>query len=199
LIRESWLLAATLWIVATQVGVVLTLVLRNAWVRWRLSRLKARSELLARLYDELGAETNPLMRGELAHRSLRADLATLEQWIDLVVQRGLDPAQLPAAVYEQSGLVERYLGELRGARRWTRRAAAAAFLGWTGSPRAVAALLNAALDLRQDRSHRRAALARRIRHQGGPAAGGHVASSETWFTPRAARCSCLGKPAVGLF
>lgn len=179
-----------LWIAATQVGVVLTLVLRNAWVRLRLRRLKARSELLARVYDELGAEASPLVRGELAHRSIRADLATLEQWLDLVVQRGLDPAKLPAADYEHAGLVDRYLRELRTARRWTRRAAAAAFLGWTGSPRAVSALLETALDVRGEAEPVRAAALHsleRIRHADAvPPLVATLSSSETWFAPRAA-------------
>ncbi|MFN8178773.1 MAG: HEAT repeat domain-containing protein [bacterium] len=190
LIPEHWLLAAALWILVTQVGVVLALVGRNTWVQWRLQRLKARSDLLARVHDELGAETSPHVRAELARKTLLGDLATLEQWLDLVVRRGLDPARLPVAEYERSGLVDRYLRELLKARRWTKRAAAAEILGWTGSPRAVRALLQTALDVGGEAAPVRAAALRsleRIRHpEAVPPLVATLSSSETWFAPRAA-------------
>lgn len=199
MISKTWLFWSVLTIVATQLAIVAVLVARNAWVGWRLRRLRARSPLLGRMFDDMGAAGSAPLRDELARSSLLADLRTLEQWLDLVVKRGEDPANLSPGEYEASGIVERYLRALRTERRWVRRAAAAEMLGWTGSPRVVPALLEVALDAVGEPPPVRAVALRsleRVRHpDAAPALIEALSSAETWFPPRAA--AALGRIGPG--
>jgi HEAT repeat protein len=199
LISRTWLFWSVLTIAATQVAIVAVLVARNAWVDWRLRRLRARSPLLGSLFDDMGAAGSALLQGELTRSSLLADLRTLEQWLDLVVKRGEDPANLSPGEYESSGIVERYLRALRTEKRWVRRAAAAEMLGWTGSPRVVPALLEVALDAVGEPPPVRVVALRsleRVRHpDAAPALIEALNSAETWFPPRAA--AALGRMGSG--
>jgi HEAT repeat protein len=201
LIPKTWLLWAAVAIVGAQVAIVLLLVARNAWVESRLNRLRSRSRLLARMYDELGAGGSAAVRAELGRRTLLADLRTLEHWLDIVVRRGRDPAGLSAEDYEFAGLVARHLRALRTERRWIRRATAAEILGWTGSSSAVPALIETALDASGEPPPVRNAALRsleRIRHPGAvPPLIAALGSEETWFQPRAATVLArIGGPAV---
>jgi HEAT repeat protein len=199
LIPGTWLFWSALAIGATQAAIVAVLVARNAWVDWRLRRLRARSPLLGAMFDDLGAGGSSLLQGELSRSSLLADLRTLEQWLDLVVRRGEDPAKLSPGEFEASGIVERYLRALATEKRWVRRAAAAEMLGWTGSPRAVPALLEVALDAVGEPPPVRAVALRsleRVRHpDAAPALIEALSSAETWFPPRAA--AALGRIGAG--
>ncbi|NNE43139.1 MAG: hypothetical protein HKN12_02935, partial [Gemmatimonadetes bacterium] len=190
MIPESWLVWAAIAIASSQGALVLVLVLRNAWVEWRLRRLSGRSRLLENIFSELDAGTSATVRNELGRGEILADIRALEQWLDLVVRRGEDPACLSPEEYEIGGIVERYLTALRSERRWVRRAAAAEILGWTRSPRAVSALLATALDtVGEPPPVRQVALRslERIHHpDAAPEMIAALETAETWFLPRAA-------------
>ncbi len=188
-------------VVTLQIGVVLLLVVRNAWVERALSRGARDSRLLASVLHDLGGERSAHVRSALSRRTLRNDLRALERWIDLVVERGDDPGWLPAEEYERSGLVDRYLEELRSAKKWARRAAAAEILGWTGSPRAVPQLLATALDVGGESASVRAVALRSLGRVHHPDAVvplvGALATADSWFAPTAAAVLAgIGAPSV---
>jgi HEAT repeat protein len=200
-IPTVWLLAAAGVLLLGQILLIAVLIARNGLVEWRLRRRCGHSTLLASLCESLDAGGSAHVRAELSRRELLVDVSALEAWLDLVASRGEDPALLPPEEYERVGLVDRYLRQLQRARGWSARAAAAEVLGWTHSPRAVPALLEAALDERGEEPAVRAVALRalgRIRH---PRAVepliSALASSDTWFPPRAAEMLArIGAPAV---
>lgn len=201
MISQTLLYSCAAGILALQVGIVLVLIVRNAWIERSLARRASRSQLLAAMLHNLGEGKSPPLREELARRSTREDLRALEHWLDLVVERGEDPGWLPAEEYERTGLVEKHLQRLRSAKRWATRATSAEILGRTGSPRAVPQLLATALDLVGEPDAVRSVALRslaRIRHP--DAVAPLVASletSETWFAPTAAAVLArIGAPSV---
>jgi HEAT repeat protein len=197
----AWLVSLSLLVLSLQALVIAVLVGRNLWADFELRKHRRRVQVLDRIYQELEAANGPSMRRTLARREILQDVRRLSDWLDLVATNGGDPADITTEEYEQSRLVEKYTAQLRGDRLWTRRAVAAALLGWTGSPAAVAPLLACALDLQNEPNMVRSVALRalgRIRHPDAihvlvPA----LASSETWLPPLIANCLVrIGRPAV---
>lgn len=188
-------------IAVLQTGVVLALVVRNWWVEFTLKRRAQNSRLLAGMLNSFGADRSAHARGEISRRQLQQDMRALEHWLDLMVERGEDPGWLPPEEYERTGLIDRYLTELKTSRKWARRAAAAEILGWTGSPRVVPALLETALDVVGEAENVRTVALRslaRIRHPDAvePLVKS-LSTADTWFAPTAAAVLArIGAPAV---
>lgn len=196
-----WLLTGAATVVALQLALVLVLLLRGAWASQRVARWRRRSRILDELLDTVESNESVHVRRELACAELGRDLQALEGWIDRVVERGEDPAQIPAAVYEDAGLVQRHIDVLSNDRRWTRRAASAAILGWTQSPQAVPLLLERVQDVRGEMPAVRAVALRalgRLRHPDAVAPlVDALCSEETWLPPAvAAMLTRLGTPAL---
>lgn len=197
----TWLLTGAAAVLGLQLLLVFTLLLRGAWATHRVARWRRRSRVLDELLVTIESATSVHVRRELATKQLGQDLDALEDWLDVVVARGDDPAELPASVYEDSGLVQRHLDVLANDRRWTHRAASAAILGWTGSPQAVPVLLEHVQDVRGEMPAVRAVALRalgRLRH---PDAVGPLVdalrSEETWLPAAVATMlTRLGKPAL---
>lgn len=197
----TWLLTGAAAVVVLQLALVVTLLLRGAWAGRRIARWRRGSRVLDELLDTIEAEPSLHVRRELATRQLGRDLRALEGWLDRIAARGEDPARLPAAVYEDAGLVRRHLEVLQSDGRWTRRAASAAILGWTQSPDAVPVLLHHAQDVRGEMPAVRAVALRalgRLRHPGAvePLVDA-LRSDETWLPPAvASMLTRLGRPAL---
>jgi len=196
----AYLAFGALAVVGLQGLLVIAMFSRGAWASLRVARWRRRSRVLDDLLSQIEDEPSVHVRREIATRRIGHDLELLEAWLERVAERGSDPADLDPVVFEDAGLVQRSLDDLQTARRWTRRATAAAILGWTGSPRAVPVLLERVQDVHGEVSAVRAVALRalgRIRHPEAVAPlAGALASPETWLPPVvASTLARIGGPA----
>lgn len=201
MVPPTWLTLGVVAIVGLQFVGILALLVRNAVVEVRLARSRRQSRALDEAFVHLQADRSAPLRRTLARKEILRDIRSLELWLDLVAERGEDPAALDPEDFERVGIVERYTRELRGHREWTRRAAAAEILGWTHSPTAVPALLECVQDETGELASVRAVALRslgRIRHPDVvPPLVESLGSPETWFPPMVAGILVrVGKPAV---
>jgi HEAT repeat protein len=104
-------------------------------------RLAARKGLYRELVSELATRDRALLEPTIHQMSTLYDLDALEAVLEEQARSATGRPSWLLEVYDQLGLVDKYIDKLRTARKWRDRAFAAELLGRVGSAKAVPGLL----------------------------------------------------------
>ena len=153
-------------------------------------RLASRKGLYRELVAGLAQRDQALLEGELHELSTLRDFEALEA---LLEEQARGMTERPAWLldtYDRLGLVDKYIGRLREARRWRERAFAAELLGRVGNAKAVAALLETAQNTRSEDGDVREIALRALARIADPRAVDRLVTAlreaQPWLAPRIA-------------
>jgi HEAT repeat protein len=104
-------------------------------------RLAARKSLYRDLVSELATRDRALLEPTINQMKTLYDLDALEAVLEEQARSATGRPDWLLEVYDELGLVDKYIDKLRTARKWRDRAFAAELLGRVGSAKAVPALL----------------------------------------------------------
>src|SRR3954464_12996776 len=104
-------------------------------------RLAARKSLYRELVSELATRDRALLEPTINQMSTLYDLDALEAVLEEQARSATGRPGWLLEVYDQLGLVDKYIEKLRNAGKWRDRAFSAELLGRVGSAKAVPALL----------------------------------------------------------
>ena len=153
-------------------------------------RLASRKGLYRELVAGLAQRDRALLEGELHELSTLRDFEALEA---LLEEQARGMTERPAWLldtYDRLGLVDKYIGRLREARRWRERAFAAELLGRVGNAKAVAALLETAQNTKSEDGDVREIALRALARIADPRAVDRLVmalrEAQPWLAPRIA-------------
>ena len=153
-------------------------------------RLAARKGLYRELVSELATRDRALLEPTIHQMSTLYDLDALEAVLEEQARTATGRPGWLLEVYDQLGLVDKYIEKLRSARKWRDRAFAAELLGRVGSAKAVPALLQTVQATQTEDSDVREIALRALARIADPRAVEPLilalASAETWLAPRIA-------------
>ena len=153
-------------------------------------RLATRKGLYRELVAGLATRDRALLEPTIHQMSTLYDLDALEAVLEEQARTATGRPGWLLEVYDQLGLVDKYIEKLRTARKWRDRAFAAELLGRVGSAKAVPALLETVQATQTEDSDVREIALRALARIGDPHAVGPLitalADAETWLAPRIA-------------
>ncbi len=153
-------------------------------------RLAARKGLYRELVSELATRDRALLEPTIHQMSTLYDLDALEAVLEEQARTATGRPGWLLEVYDQLGLVDKYIEKLRTARKWRDRAFAAELLGRVGSAKAVPALLQTVQATQTEDSDVREIALRALARIADPRAVEPLilalASAEAWLAPRIA-------------
>lgn len=153
-------------------------------------RLAKRKGLYRELVSELATRDRALLEPTIHQMSTLYDLDALEAVLEEQARHATGRPRWLLEVYDQLGLVDKYIGKLRSARKWRDRAFAAELLGRVGSAKAVPALLETVQATQTEDSDVREIALRALARIADPQAVAPLitalASADAWLAPRIA-------------
>jgi HEAT repeat protein len=153
-------------------------------------RLAARKGLYRELVSQLATRDRALLEPTIHQMSTLYDLDALEAVLEEQARSATGRPAWLLEVYDQLGLVDKYIDKLRTARKWRDRAFAAELLGRVGSAKAVPALLETVQATQTEDSDVREIALRALARIADPGAVGPLvdalAEAEVWLAPRIA-------------
>jgi HEAT repeat protein len=153
-------------------------------------RLATRKGLYRELVAELATRDRALLEPTIHQISTLYDLDALEAVLEEQARTSTGRPGWLLEVYDQLGLVDKYIEKLRSARKWRDRAFAAELLGRVGSAKAVPPLLETVQATQTEDSDVREIALRALARIADPHAVGPLitalANAETWLAPRIA-------------
>src|SRR4051812_16533724 len=153
-------------------------------------RLAARKGLYRELVSELATRDRALLEPTIHQMSTLYDLDALEAVLEEQARTVTGRPGWLLEVYDQLGLVDKYIEKLRNARKWRDRAFAAELLGRVGSAKAVPALLQTVQATQTEDADVREIALRALARIADPRAVQPLivalAGAEAWLAPRIA-------------
>lgn len=153
-------------------------------------RLAARKGLYRELVSELATRDRALLEPTIHQMSTLYDLDALEAVLEEQARTAVGRPEWLLEVYDQLGLVDKYIEKLRTARKWRDRAFAAELLGRVGSAKAVPALLETVQATQTEDSDVREIALRALARIADPGAVEPLilalANADVWLAPRIA-------------
>lgn len=153
-------------------------------------RLAARKSLYRELVSELATRDRALLEPTIHQMKTLYDLDALEAVLEEQARSVTGRPDWLLEVYDELGLVDKYIDKLRTARKWRDRAFAAELLGRVGSAKAVPALLETVQATRTEDSDVREIALRALARIADPRAVeplvAALSSADTWLTARIA-------------
>ena len=153
-------------------------------------RLAARKGLYRELVSELATRDRALLEPTIHQMKTLYDLDALEAVLEEQARTATGRPGWLLEVYDEMGLVDKYIDKLRTARKWRDRAFAAELLGRVGSAKAVPALLETVQATRSEDADVREIALRALARVADPAAVkpliAALADAEAWLAPRIA-------------
>ncbi|MDF3052820.1 MAG: lyase domain protein repeat-containing protein [Geminicoccaceae bacterium] len=153
-------------------------------------RLADRKGLYRELVEELATRDRALLSPTIHQMSTLYDLDALEAVLEEQARTATGQPGWLLEVYDQLGLVDKYIEKLRTARKWRDRAFAAELLGRVGNAKAVPALLETVKATQTEDADVREIALRALARIGDPQAVETLvtalASAEPWLAPRIA-------------
>jgi HEAT repeat protein len=153
-------------------------------------RLAARKSLYRDLVSELATRDRALLEPTIHQMKTLYDLDALEALLEEQARSSTERPAWLLEVYDELGLMDKYIDKLRTARKWRDRAFAAELLGRVGSAKAVPALLETIQATRTEDSDVREIALRALARIADPRAVGPLvgtlSSADTWLSARIA-------------
>jgi HEAT repeat protein len=153
-------------------------------------RLAARKGLYRELVSELATRDRALLEPTIHQMKTLYDLDALEAVLEEQARGATGRPDWLLEVYDELGLVDKYIDKLRTARKWRDRAFAAELLGRVGSAKAVPALLETVQATRTEDSDVREIALRALARIADPRAVeplvAALSSADIWLTARIA-------------
>lgn len=153
-------------------------------------RLAARKGLYRELVSELATRDRALLEPTIHQIKTLYDLDALEAVLEEQARAATGRPDWLLEVYDELGLVDKYIEKLRTARKWRDRAFAAELLGRVGSAKAVPALLETVQATRTEDSDVREIALRALARIADPRAVEPLilalAGADAWLAPRIA-------------
>jgi HEAT repeat protein len=153
-------------------------------------RLAARKSLYRELVSELATRDRALLEPTIHQMKTLYDLDALEAVLEEQARSAAGRPEWLLEVYDELGLVDKYIDKLRTARKWRDRAFAAELLGRVGSAKAVPVLLETVQATRTEDSDVREIALRALARIADPRAVeplvAALSSADTWLTARIA-------------
>jgi HEAT repeat protein len=153
-------------------------------------RLAARKSLYRDLVSELATRDRALLEPTIHQMKTLYDLDALEAVLEEQARSAIGRPDWLLEVYDELGLVDKYIDKLRSAPKWRDRAFAAELLGRVGGAKAVPALLETVQASRTEDSDVREIALRALARIADPAAVepliGALSSANTWLSARIA-------------
>jgi HEAT repeat protein len=169
---------------------VLAWLLYSAYLDRIERRLASRKGLYRQLVAELATRDRALLSPTIHQMSTLYDLDALEAVLEEQARTATGRPGWLLEVYDQLGLVDKYIEKLRTARKWRDRAFAAELLGRVGSAKAVPALLETVQATRTEDADVREIALRALARIADPHAVGPLVvalnNAEPWLAPRIA-------------
>ena len=184
-----------------------------AWLiySWYLDRaersLADRKGLYRELVSDLSSRDRALLHPTIHQISTLYDLDALEAVLEEQARGSSDRPGWLLEVYDELGLVDKYIGVLRSARKWRDRAFAAELLGRIGGAKAVPALLETIAASRTEDSDVREIALRALARIDDPRAVEPLIealdNAEVWLAPRIANIlarhgEAVAAPLIGI-
>ena len=176
--------------------VVVALLTVLAWLlhTWYLDhverRLAARKGLYRELVSELATRDRTLLHSTIHQKGILYDLHALEAVLEEQARSASGSPGWLLEVYDELGLVDKYVDHLRFARSWRDRAFAAELLGRVGGAKAIPALLETVMAARTEDPDVREISLRALARITDPAAVEPLVetlkAAEPWLAPRLA-------------
>jgi HEAT repeat protein len=164
-------------------------------------RLAARKSLYRELVSELATRDRALLEPTIHQMRTLYDLDALEAVLEEQARSVTGRPDWLLEVYDELGLVDKYIDKLRTARKWRDRAFAAELLGRVGGAKAVPALLETVQATRTEDSDVREIALRALARIADPRAVeplvAALSSADTWLTARIADILTRRGPADG--
>ena len=163
----------------------------DTWYLDRVERrLAARKGLYRDLVTDLAAREQALLGPTIHQMGTLHDLDALEAVLEEQARSANGRPRWLLEAYDQLGLVDKYVDQLRSARKWRDRAFAAELLGRVGGAKAVPALLETIEATRTEDSDVREVSLRALARIADPGAVEPLirtlATAEVWLAPRIA-------------
>jgi HEAT repeat protein len=153
-------------------------------------RLAARKSLYRELVSELATRDRALLEPTIHQMKTLYDLDALEAVLEEQARSAVGRPDWLLEVYDELGLVDKYVDKLRSAPKWRDRAFAAELLGRVGGAKAVPALLDTVQATRTEDSDVREIALRALARIADPRAVepliAALSSADTWLTARIA-------------
>jgi HEAT repeat protein len=153
-------------------------------------RLAARKSLYRELVSELATRDRALLEPTIHQMKTLYDLDALEAVLEEQARSAVGRPDWLLEVYDELGLVDKYIDKLRSAPKWRDRAFAAELLGRVGGAKAVPALLETVQATRTEDSDVREIALRALARIADPGAVepliAALSSADTWLTARIA-------------
>jgi HEAT repeat protein len=169
---------------------VLAWFLYTAYLNRVERRLARRKSLYRELVSELATRDHALLEPTIHQIKTLYDLDALEAVLEEQARSSTERPAWLLEVYDELGLVDKYIEKLRTARKWRDRAFAAELLGRVGSAKAVPALLETIQATRTEDSDVREIALRALARIADPRAVGPLvaalSSADTWLSARIA-------------
>jgi HEAT repeat protein len=169
---------------------VLAWLIYSAYLDRVEQRLATRKGLYRELVSGLATRDRALLEPTIHQMSSLYDLDALEAVLEEQARSATGRPGWLLEVYDQLGLVDKYIEKLRGARKWRDRAFAAELLGRVGSAKAVPALLETVQATQSEDSDVREIALRALARIADPLAVGPLisalANADAWLAPRIA-------------
>jgi HEAT repeat protein len=151
-------------------------------------RLAARKSLYRDLVSELAPRDRDLLDSTIHQMKTLSDLDALEAVLEEQARSSITPQAWILEVYDELGLLDKYIDRLRAARAWRDRAFAAELLGRVGSAKAVPPLLEAVQATGTEDADVREIALRALTRISDPRAAGPLAQAlsdaDPWLIPR---------------
>jgi len=163
----------------------------HTWYLDRVERsLAVRKGLYRELVSELSTRDRALLHPTIHQMRTLYDLDALEAVLEEQARSASGRPGWLLEVYDELGLVDKYIDQLRSARKWRDRAFAAELLGRVGGAKAVPALLETVVATRTEDSDVREVSLRALARIADPGAVGPLIraleTAEVWLAPRIA-------------
>ncbi|HEX5574955.1 MAG TPA: HEAT repeat domain-containing protein, partial [Gemmatimonadales bacterium] len=153
-------------------------------------RLAGRKGLYRELVSELAGRDRALLEPTIHQMRTLYDLDALEAVLEEQARTATGRPGWLLDVYDELGLVDKYIDKLRNAGRWRDRAFAAELLGRVGGAKAVPALLSTVQATQSEDSDVREIALRALARIGDPGAVeplvAALANADSWLAPRIA-------------
>jgi HEAT repeat protein len=163
----------------------------HTWYLDRVERrLASRKGLYRELVSELATRDRALLHPTIHQMSTLHDLDALEAVLEEQARSASGRPGWLLEIYDELGLVDKYITQLRSARKWRDRAFAAELLGRVGGAKAVPALLETVVATRTEDSDVREVSLRALARIGDPGAVEPLIRAlgiaDVWLAPRIA-------------
>ena len=160
----------------------------SAWLTRLERRLEARKGVYRGLVDGLASREHALLAPAMHQAGTLKDFEALEAVLEEQARGMSDRPEWLLDTYDRLGLVDKYIGKLRGARKWRDRALAAELLGRVGNAKAVPVLLETVQATRIEDADVREIALRALARIGDPRAVPPLVDAlrdtEAWLAPR---------------